>query len=183
MVIAFTGAQGVGKTTLLDVLEKCFSYTQPIEFVRNFTRDLAKAGYVINEGGTSDTQIAIMKKHHDILYGNKNVVMDRCMLDGIVYTAYLYRHNQVSEDVFKSCMSIFIKGINNYTKIFYIKPEFPITGDAYRSDKLQYQKDIADIFEEYINTYHLNVTQLTGTVGDRLSAVLTYLRGENLIKC
>ena len=85
MKIVFTGTQGVGKTTLLDILEKCFSYTEPIRFVRNFTRDMVKKGLSINEAGTDETQLAIMQAHKDIVTSNDNIIMDRCMLDGIVY--------------------------------------------------------------------------------------------------
>ena len=62
-------------------------------------------------------------------------------------------------------------------------PEFPLTGDEFRSGKVQYQKDIADIFEEVINKYGIKVTKLTGTVGDLLAVILNELRNRGFVKC
>lgn len=183
MKIVFTGTQGVGKTTLLDILEKCFSYVEPVRFVRNFTRDMVKRGLSINEAGTDETQLAIMQAHKDIVTSSDNIIMDRCMLDGIVYTTYLYRQGNVSEEVYQKCLDTFIHYIADYDKIYYMVPEFPLTGDEFRSGKVQYQKDIADIFEEVINKYGIKVTKLTGTVGDRLVVVLNELRNRGFVKC
>ena len=183
MKIVFTGTQGVGKTTLLDILEKCFSYNEPIRFVRNFTRDMVKRGLSINEDGTDETQLAIMQAHKDIVTSSDNIIMDRCMLDGIVYTTYLYRHGKVSDEVYKKCLDTFTRHVLDYDRIYYMVPEFPLTGDEFRSDKVQYQKDIADIFEDIIEGYALPVIKLTGTVGDRLAVVLKYLRQRGIIQC
>lgn len=168
MKIVFTGAQGVGKTTLLDILEKCFTLPQQFTFVRNFTRNLAKSGYIINEGGTDDTQLAIMNLHKHYMDCEDNIIMDRCALDGIVYTSYLHRKNQITDSTWEKCKELFQYCINKCDLIYYLVPEFPITGDEYRSDKSEYQAEIAAIFEELIQEYDLKVIKLTGTVGDRL---------------
>lgn len=181
MKIVFTGAQGVGKTTLLDVLEKCFAFNIDFNFIYNFTRNIAKKGYRINEAGTDDTQKAIMKLHQEIVEGAEDVIMDRCALDGFVYTTYLKNKGRISEDTFNYCKQVFESCICKYDIIFYLKPEFPITGDEYRSDKQSYQTEIADIFEYIIQRYAINVVRLTGTVGDRLQKIKQVL-GE-IIKC
>ena len=177
MKIVFTGAQGVGKTTLLDIMEKCFTLPIKFNYVRNFTRGLAKAGYIINEMGTDDTQLAIMNLHKHYMDSDEDIVMDRCALDGLVYTTYLYRKSQISEEVYRQCEELFNYCINKCNLIYYLVPEFPITGDEYRSDKQDYQKEIADIFEELIQKYNLKVIKLTGTVGDRLLKIQQTLGG------
>lgn len=176
MKVAFTGAQGVGKTTLLDIFEKCFTFSQPLEFVRNFTRNIAKAGYNINEMGTDDTQVAIMSAHKDLCTSSANIFMDRCVLDGLVYTTYLYRKDSICKNTLDECERIFKECISKYNLLFYIKPEFPLTGDQYRSSKVDYQQEIAAIFEELIQKYEVPVIQLTGTVGDRLHTALDRLK-------
>lgn len=181
MKVVFTGAQGVGKTTLLDILEKCFTLPVPFTFIRNFTRNIAKSGYTINEDGTDNTQLTIMKLHKSCIDRVDNVIMDRCALDGFVYTTYLYRQGKISREVYERCESIFRECIYNYNIIYYLVPEFPITGDEYRSAKEDYQKAIADIFEEMIEKYRINVVKLTGTVGDRLSKIQKTLGG--VVKC
>lgn len=181
MKIVFTGAQGVGKTTLLDVLEKCFTFNITFNFMYNFTRNIAKKGYQINEAGTDDTQKAIMKLHQKIVENAEDVMMDRCALDGFVYTTYLKNKGRISEDTFNYCKHVFESCIYKYDLIFYLKPEFPITGDEYRSSKQDYQTEIANIFENVIQSYGLNVIRLTGTVGDRIQKIKQTL-GET-IRC
>lgn len=187
MKIVFTGAQGVGKTTLLDVMDKCVSFPgkETFKFIRNFTRNLAKLGYYINEQGNSDTQLTIMRALRDISNSTENIIMDRCAIDGYVYTLYLYRKGNISEDTMNECRNVFEDIIHNsnYDYIYYIKPEFPVTGDEYRSDNAQYQQDIANIFEEVISAYkeYLPVINLTGSVSDRLLKIQNTLGG--IIKC
>ena len=181
MKIVFTGAQGVGKTTLLDVLEKCFTFNMNFNFIYNFTRNIAKKGYQINEAGTDDTQRVVMELHQEIVESAEDIIMDRCVLDGFVYTTYLKNKNQISEDTFNYCRKVFESCIHKYDVIFYLKPEFPITGDEYRSDKRDYQTEIANIFEDIIQYYNINTIKLTGTVGDRIQKIKQTL-GE-IIKC
>lgn len=175
MKIAFTGAQGVGKTTLLDILEKCFKFKEPVDFVRNLTRNVAKLGHNINEDGDDDTQRLIMQAHKAVIDNPHSVVVDRCALDVLVYTTHLYRIGKVSEKMYNTCLELFNEYIKGYDYLFYIAPEFPITGDEYRSAKEDYQKAIASIFEETIEAYNVPVIRLTGTVGDRLATLLKYI--------
>ena len=175
MKIAFTGAQGVGKTTLLDILEKCFKFKEPVTYVRNLTRLIAESGTGINASGDDNTQLAVMQAHKRFIDLPSTAIVDRCVVDGLVYTYYLYRHGKISDEVLTKCIDFFKDYISSYDLIFYIKPEFPITGDKYRSSDVAYQKEIADIFDEVINKYNVPVIQLTGTVGDRLSTVLKHI--------
>ncbi len=181
MKIVFTGAQGVGKTTLMDIIDKCFTLPMPFNIIRNSTRNIAKTGLKINENGDERTQSAIMHFHQTCANRTDNIIMDRCALDGMVYTEYLYRRGKVSEQVYMECMNIFKQCMPAYDIIYYLVPEFPITGDSFRSSNKQYQQDIAAIFEEYIKKYNINVIKLTGTVGDRLKTVQETLGG--IIKC
>lgn len=181
MKVVFTGAQGVGKTTLLDIMEKCVTFPINFKYIRNSTRNLAKAGYAINENGNGITQLAIMRLHRDCVERDDSFVMDRCALDGFAYTVYLNRHGKVTSGTVKECERLFKESIGRYDVIFYLKPEFPITGDGCRSSNVQYQAEVADIFEELIQKYSVNVVPLTGTVGDRLKTIQNTLGG--VIKC
>lgn len=181
MKVVFTGAQGVGKTTLLDVMEKCFTLPLHFNYVRNFTRGLAEQGYEINKLGTDDTQLAIMNLHKHYIDCDQNIIVDRCALDGLVYTTYLHNKGQVNHATLEACRDIFKYCFGKYDVVFYLVPEFPITGDEYRSGDFLYQKEIADIFEKIVEEYQLQVIRLTGTVGDRLLKVQQVLRGKIIV--
>ena len=85
MKIAFTGAQSTGKTTLLQAVKSNEEFRYKYEFIDEITRRMVKKGLKINEAGGNTTQLLIMNEHiKNLLY--QNVIMDRCVLDGVVYT-------------------------------------------------------------------------------------------------
>ena len=173
MIISFTGAQSTGKTTLLNELKKWKEFEDYV-FIDEITRNVSKLGMNINEKGDDATQTAIMNAHIENLKKGDNLILDRCSLDGVVYTHYLYSHGRVSRDTFDYARQIFTETCLKYDKIFYLKPEFDIVNDGVRSSSVQFRDEIADIFEIYITEFNLgkwNVVELSGSVEDRLKAI------------
>ena len=173
MIISFTGAQSTGKTTLLNELKKWKEFEDYV-FIDEITRNVSKLGMNINEKGDDATQTAIMNAHIENLKKGDNLILDRCSLDGVVYTHYLYSHGRVSRDTFDYARQIFTETCLKYDKIFYLKPEFDIVNDGVRSSSVQFRDEIADIFERYITEFNLgkwNVVELSGSVEDRLKAI------------
>ena len=173
MRIGISGAQSVGKTTLLNALrsEKCFADYA----IRNeVTRTVKSYGIDINEAGSDTSQLLIMKEHIYNVYMFDNMLTDRTALDGIVYTHWLFAEprNQVSEACFEECLSIFQRLIGSYDHIFYIAPEFPIEDDGVRSASEQWQNEIVREFEAYIEHYNVPVTRLSGSVRERVNTIL-----------
>ena len=173
MIVSFTGAQSTGKTTLLNELKKWEEFKDYV-FIDEITRNVSKLGMNINEKGDDATQTAIMNAHIENLKKGDNLILDRCSLDGVVYTHYLYLHGRVSRDTFDYARQVFIETCLKYDKIFYLKPEFDIVDDGVRSSSVQFRDEIADIFERYIAEFNLrkwNVVELSGSVEERLKAI------------
>jgi predicted ATPase len=145
MLNAICGAQSVGKTTVVNELKK-----HGIETLGKITRDLAAKGFLINEAGTDDTQLAILEAHIERSKLTGNILLDRCILDGIVYTHYLYEEGQVSLETLNKYMDMFGEAIVGYENIFYIRPEFDITDDGERSTNIAFRDRIVELFEKYI---------------------------------
>ena len=121
MRIAFTGAQSTGKTTLLEAIKQNEEFRYKYEFIDEITRRMIKKGLKINEEGSDTTQLLIMNEHiKNILY--PDVIMDRCLLDGVVYTEWLYQKNNVSKWVWEYARTVFEQYINRYDYIFYPNP-------------------------------------------------------------
>lgn len=173
MLISFSGAQSTGKTTLLNKLKENKKLSNYI-FIDEITRKIQKQGYKINELGDSETQKLIMDSH---LENSKleNAILDRCSLDGLCYTEYLYNKGNISNEVMNYTKDVFEKTIRKYDVIFYLKPEFEIVDDNIRSTNKEFQNEIVKLFDKNIEKYNVNVIQLTGSVEERLKTIYEYI--------
>jgi GTPase SAR1 family protein len=171
MRIGISGAQSVGKTTLLNALrsEKCFKDYD----VRNeVTRTVKSYGIDINEAGSDVSQLLIMKEHIYNLVMFDNMLTDRTSLDGIVYTHWLHREGKVSDECYLDALAVFRKTINMYDYLFYIAPEFPMEDDGVRSNSEQWQNEIVQIFEDLIIDRGVKVVRVSGSVRERVNTIL-----------
>ena len=170
MKIAFTGAHSTGKTTLLNELKGDKDFSLEYTFIDEITRRMTKKGLQINEAGNDMTQLLIMNSHvSNILKSNS--VMDRCALDGVVYTRYMYEQGKISDWVMDFAEKVHEKIIDKYDYIFYLTPEFGIEDDGVRSVNEGFQKRVATLFEDYILQCEIPVTHITGSVQERVKQI------------
>ena len=177
MKIGITGAQSVGKTTLLNALRSekgLLGFT----ICDEVTRRVKGYGLPINEDGTDVTQNLIMQEHIVNVFMYDNIITDRTALDGLVYTSYLHRNGKVSTDTLIRARSIFNKVWPKYNHIFYIEPEFDLIDDGVRSVDLKFRDEIADLFEMVIDKEKLAVTRIKGSVRDRVTTIINILEGR-----
>ena len=164
MKYAISGAQSVGKTTVIEALQK---ELPKFNYLTYITRAIRDRGFLINEAGTDETQLEILKEH--ILRAEiDNTVLDRCILDGMVYTQYLYEREMVTLDTVKEFNKVIVDTFKKYDKVFYITPEFNISYDGQRSTDIGFRDRIVEIFDECIQMFKLDVVILTGTVQERV---------------
>lgn len=171
MKIGITGAQSVGKTTLLNALrsEKRFKNYQICDEV---TREIKDMGFDINESGSDLTQILIMQKHIANVFMFDDLITDRTALDGLVYTAYLHNHQKVTKKTLDKVKAIYDKLISSYDYIFYIRPEFDIVDDGVRSINPDFRDEISDLFEGFITELPREHITVSGSVRERVDQVL-----------
>jgi len=179
MVVSFTGAQSTGKTTLL---HKCKEvYSEQFSFVDEVTR-LVKRNYnlPINEDGTDITQLFIINTHIEnafkVYEKPRGVILDRCIVDGLVYTGYLALEGKVSKWVFKYAKNVFDLLIPKVDKIFYTNPgDVELVADGERSVDLEFRKKIIDLFELVFEMYDEKLKNklviLKGTVEERMEQI------------
>jgi len=176
MRIGISGAQSVGKTTLLNVLrsEKLFS---DFKVCNEVTRRVNSYGLPINENGSDNTQRLIMHEHIVNVFMNSHFIADRTALDGVVYTHYLHENGKVSDETMTYVSDIFFKLIPYYDRLFYIRPEFEIKNDGIRSIDLKFRDRIVELFDEYIDSYLL-VTVVRGSVRERVGIVMEEVKAK-----
>ena len=185
MIFSFTGAQSTGKTTLLEHL-KCKNLgNHSFEFIPEVTRLVRREYEVpINEGGDDMTQMLIMTEHIRNIYKDRtdslirgvNKILDRCALDGIVYTHYLLDKGKISRTTYDACELIYKKLRNEYDVIFYTSPDdVELVDDGERSIDKHFREDIIGLFDMYLQYGIIEkgprVVYLEGTVEERLKTI------------
>jgi nicotinamide riboside kinase len=110
------------------------------------------------------------------MYGN--MLTDRTALDGLVYSAYLYKNNQIYNNTMKYVKEVFNKVWYSYDYVFYIEPEFEIADDGVRSINTQFRDEIAELFETTIEKEKLNLRRVKGSVRNRVNIIIEYLEGR-----
>ena len=186
MIISFTGAQSTGKTTLLNLIKDCNPYLDSIdEVTRRIKRDY---NLPINEDGGDITQTMIMSDHIANIYRkyDSDVVLDRCALDGVVYTQWLHNKGKVSIEVLRWAKKIYNTLISKYDAIFVTSPDdVPLVDDGERSVDIEFREEIIDIFDMYIGEMKIysedkNVFVVEGTVKERMKYIKNVLEVKGL---
>jgi len=177
MKIGITGTHSTGKTTLLNALR-----SEPL--LRNYevcdevTRQIKSWGFDINEAGTDVTQRLIMMKHIENIVLYEDMITDRTVLDGLVYTRWLFEHDRISSDTFLYAEEVFDAIWDEYDYMFWLRPEFALIEDGVRSNNLEFRKEIDHLFDHYITTKNLNVVHVTGSVRERINKIIEVLDGK-----
>jgi nicotinamide riboside kinase len=184
MLISFSGAQSTGKTTLLKHL---WMRNKHINFVPEVTRFVKREyNLPINEAGNDLTQTMIFAEHlRNALHcevKNSVSILDRCSLDGIVYTHWLADRKQVTMSAYSHGRFVFTQTKSLYDVIFYTSPEdVSIEDDGERSIDVTFRNEIINLFERYINANpDLNIVTLKGSVEERLNIIKSTLLNKNI---
>jgi predicted ATPase len=178
-VVGFSGAQGVGKTTLLNALRDGAAISKLFTFRDEVTRWVGGLGLPINESGTEATQQLIAMRHIYNLQMYDSFITDRTMLDCYVYTKWLYRKGKVSAECLEEITRITHRILPLYDAIIYIRPEFELVDDGVRSVSTTYRDEIVNLFEDVIFEMFSNGHQLSvisGTVEQRVKQVKDIIR-------
>lgn len=177
MKIGIAGAQSVGKTTLLNALRS-------EKFFRNFsicdevTRRVKSYGLPINEDGNNITQRLIMQEHVFNIFMHDDMITDRTVLDGLVYSSYLFKRNKIDTSTMRFVRTVFNKVHPAYDHLFYIAPEFDIEDDGERSIDVSFRNEIVESFENFITKENIHVIRIKGSVRDRVNTVINILEGR-----
>lgn len=170
MKIVFSGVHGTGKTTLLNCIKEQTNLSNSYDFITEVARSLYKNNNIkINEQGDDNSQLAIALKNYEIYATNKDFITDRCLLDVLCYTRYLFLHDRCSIQCLNFIEQLFL--LCNYDIIFYIEPEFDLVTDGTRSLNTEFRDSVLEFFRYYIQKYNIKVVKVTGTLDERIKIV------------
>ena len=177
--IIFTGAQGTGKSTILNYFKE-----NGYPVITEVVRTLAQEGIKINEEGTIRSQEIIFDTYKQIFSNCENVMLenvvfsDRGLTDVASYTAYL----AIAEHNFDA-MKLLIQELEeirewnekNDVVYFYFPIEFPVVDDGVRSTNEKYRKFINDYIKFVLDYLKVDYHTVTGTVEERIMFIENYL--------
>jgi predicted ATPase len=176
-LFTFTGAQSTGKTTLLKKVKEL--YPNRFEYVDEVTRRIQRLGVSINDEAKNydltqsliigDHLINYMKVHNEPHENISDILLDRCIVDGYIYTKYFYKQGKVSSKVFNFAEYWFKELTPKYDVIFYTNPaDVKLIDDGVRSTKAEFRQDIIDLYNrEFLDMYY-NICVLNVSVEERL---------------
>jgi len=193
-LIAFTGPQGTGKTTMKEYLVnvligKGYKVMNGYHGVStSISREAAALGFIINKGTSFASQYYMVCRYMMADLATRQVaeklkmdyiIVDRSVLDTIAYIVLgemPLEDKQYIEDTiinhfkrFKVDMLIYCEALDN------------IIGDEHRSDDIEYQKHVDVLMKHCISRNNISdITDLRwlykGTVSERLVKVIEYMR-------
>lgn len=183
MRIALIGTHNSGKTTLLNLMKIDKMFDGYI-FEGEKIREIHNLGFGINEEAKDDTQLALALTHFATINLHKNrpnLVLDRCLLDNYIYAKYLYNKGIVSKKVvelIETFLDSYILG--NIDLLCVCDPEFPFEDDGVRDTNKDFQKEIHNMFMDYVHTLNINypsinILHLKGNSNTRLKTIKDFI--------
>lgn len=171
--VALVGASSVGKTTVYELLKNELPH---YGFKNESTRTVGKYGFPINENGTSETQLAISSFHLEALLEPKDVILDRCYLDLLVYSGNM---KNLSDSAYTYILDTWLRVINNYTHFIYFPIEFNSVDDGVRSVNEEWRTKIDAEFKHHlvaIKDLGGDYLTVSGSPKQRVEQILNYIK-------
>lgn len=159
MKIAVCGTSCTGKSTYIqDFLKTWTNYHSPEKSYRSLIKE---KNLPHSSQGTEESQREILNSLVDqaIEYSKQdNVIFDRCVLDNMVYTSWLFLKEKVSEKYLEETRTLTRETLKLYDIIFFI----PLTKVApielnekdIRETDPTYREEIDNIFKSFVASYH-----------------------------
>jgi len=171
--IVLVGSSSTGKSTIFELLKnKLPNYT----FISESTRTVKKYGYPINEEGIEATQLAILAFHLKALLTPGNLVLDRGLLDNLVYSENL---ENIHERTKKYIEDTFLQVKDEYNYIIYFPIEFLAVNDGIRSMEEGWRKKVDDKFVNLLEQYYPGrYLTVSGSPMQRINQIINYITNE-----
>lgn len=175
--IILTGAQGTGKTTVLNIF-KNYGYPVITEVVRNLHKT---RGIGINQDGNDQTQNLVFDTYYKLLSETDKYVSDRGLTDVLSYTIDGYHNNKITEHMLNEQAARFEQFLKENPDIVYIyfPIEFKVVADGVRSVDEQYRTNIDFSIKTLLNEYKIDYLEVHGTPEERYKQIIDYV-GPNL---
>lgn len=166
MKIVITGAQGVGKTTLAEQINKHYP---DFKILPEAARLAKEAGYDLDETATRETELWLIAKQMELESGEGKWVADRCGIDLLAYIHHLFsEESSLIEFATKTLVPRFSK----YDFVLYLPSgQFAIEDDGLRSTDIKFQRAIDERIKQILEAHKIPFIEIIGSPSERLAKV------------
>lgn len=167
--ILFTGAQGTGKTSVMECL------SNDVPKVRNITRSTAKENNcAINTNGCDTSQKLIFDAYLKALNANEFFVAERSLIDVYAYTLYQASIGMCSGKTVRLQLRILKEFVNKHKNDIYVyfPIEFEIVADGTRSIDKEYQKAIDEYIQDTLKVLKVKYITISGNIEHRVETII-----------
>jgi hypothetical protein len=194
MKITLIGSQGVGKHLFMkDFLRNYPTFGYPEKTFRDIP------GIKLNQNGDKESQLLILNsliEGLDMVPSNYDVIYNRCVLDNILYSVWLYdkKKGGVDEDFIDKCRTICLEAVTQFDLIIHlpVTPELELTNkdNPLRDTDLVFQNEMECLYSALIKSYYKEkriflpkedcpfLLSIEGPVNSRVSQLKNYLNAE-----
>jgi predicted ATPase len=172
MKVIFTGAQGTGKTSVMDALP------DSLYKIKGVTRKvITEKNLTINEYSDNCSQKHIFDAYEHELTVNDNYIAERGLIDVLAYSLSRLKANRCTPTLIETQYEHLIKFSENNKDVVYVyfPIEFEIVSDGTRSIDKEFQKEIDDIIYEILEAmktrYGTKFITVSGSVEERAKQI------------
>ena len=172
MKVLFTGAQGTGKTSVMEVLPDM------LPKIKGVTRKcIADNELEINMNSTDRSQKAIFDAYEQQFNSHNHFISERSLFDVYAFTTYQYYKGKCSQELLDEQRDKIKEFITNNPDSLYIyfPIEFEIQADGQRSTDKVYQEQIDMMIKNYLDTFGVHYITVHGTVEERVNQIIDNL--------
>lgn len=142
-------------------------------YVSESTRKVQNYGFKINEDGDDATQLAITAFHLRTLLNPGNLILDRGMLDVLVYSENL---SNLQKHTLSFIQDTFNEVKDEYTHVIYFPIEFNAVDDGVRSVNEEWRREADSKFKKHLDYYYKDkYLTVTGSPMQRIQQILNYI--------
>jgi nicotinamide riboside kinase len=174
--IAIVGSLSTGKTTLAE--EAAPKLGLPL--LPEVAREIANLGFKLDKDATVETETLIFLRQYHNEMTHPEFIGDRSLIDVMAYASWVLEHHEWRKEfaLWDTCLDIARHNLRSqYTDVFYLPIEFGIVPDGLRPLDPEFQQDIDRRIVRLLETYDVKYSTLTGSVPERLDALLEAVGG------